>query len=75
MLLELIGLTLPAPFSVIVTLVALPPKVLLLTVIGVVPQVLPLVLLKVTVGAFAQPQFTGTISLLVHPAALLTVNV
>ena len=44
------GLTVPAPFSVIVTLVALPPKVLPLTVTGVEPQVFPMVLLKETVG-------------------------
>lgn len=44
------GLTEPEPFSVIVTLVALPPKVFPLTVTGVVPQVLPLMLLNVIVG-------------------------
>ena len=44
------GKTVPAPFSVIVTLVALPPKVFPLTVSVVIPQVLPLLLLNVTVG-------------------------
>jgi hypothetical protein len=52
--LVLIGTTLPAPFSVIVTLVALPPKVFPLMVLATVLHVLPLVLLKVTVGASAQ---------------------
>jgi hypothetical protein len=48
-----VGLIDPAPpFWVIVTFVALPPKVLPATVIGVVPHVLPLVLLSVTVGGF-----------------------
>jgi hypothetical protein len=61
LLLELVGVTLPAPFSVMVTLVALPPKVLPLTVIGEVPQVLPLALLKFRVGAFTQPQSTLTV--------------
>jgi len=44
------GLTVPAPFSVIVTLVALPPKVLPLTVTDAVPHVFPLLLFNVTVG-------------------------
>jgi hypothetical protein len=48
--LDVAGLTVPAPFSDIVTLVALPPKVFPLTVTGVVPHVLPLMLLSVTVG-------------------------
>ena len=48
--LDVVGLTVPAPFSVIVTLVALPPNVFPLTTIGVIPQVFPLLLLKVTVG-------------------------
>jgi hypothetical protein len=46
------GLTVPAPFSVIVTLVALPPKVLPVTVTGFMSHVLPLVLPRVTVGGF-----------------------
>jgi hypothetical protein len=44
------GLTVPVPFSVIVTLVALPPKVLPLTVTGDVPHVFPLLIFNVTVG-------------------------
>lgn len=36
------GFKVPVPFEVIVTLVAVPPKVLPLTVTGVVLQVLPL---------------------------------
>lgn len=48
-----VGLTEPAPFSFIVTFVALPPKLLPATVTGVVPHILPLVLLSVTVGLFA----------------------
>jgi hypothetical protein len=46
------GLTEPAPFWVIVTIVALPPKVFPDTVTGVLPHVFPLVLLRVTVGPF-----------------------
>jgi hypothetical protein len=47
-----VGLTDPAPFSVIVTFVALPPKVFPVTATGVVPHVLPVALLRVTVGPF-----------------------
>jgi hypothetical protein len=47
------GLTEPAPFSFIVTFVALPPKLLPAMVTGVVPHILPLVMLSVTVGLFA----------------------
>jgi len=46
------GLTVPEPFSVIVTFVALPPKVLPDTVTGVRPHVFPKVLLRDTVGLF-----------------------
>jgi hypothetical protein len=71
-----VGLTVPEPFSVIVTLVALPPKVLPLTVTGVVPQVLPLVLLKVRLGGFAHPHETGKLApVVVHPDEFLTVIV
>ena len=49
-----VGVTVPPPFSVIVTLVAEPPKVFPVTVYGVNPHVLPLVLLKVSVGGFVQ---------------------
>ena len=47
-----VGLTEPAPFSVIVTWVALPPKKLLDTVTAVVPHVLLLFMLSETVGGF-----------------------
>ena len=45
-----VGLTEPAPFSVIVTFVALPPKTLPLKIKGVTLQLLPEVPAKVTVG-------------------------
>ena len=70
------GLTVPAPFSVIVTFVALPPNVLPLTVTGAVPQVLPLILLNVRDGPFAHPQDTEKLlPVAMHPVALLTVMV
>ena len=66
----------PAPFSVIVTPVALPPKVLPLTVIASVLQVLPDVLLKITVGGFTQPQeISKLLPVVVHPDEFLTVMV
>jgi len=46
------GVTIPAPFTVIVTLVALPPNELPLTVTGIELHVLPLELLSETVGGF-----------------------
>ena len=70
------GFTVPAPFSVIVTLVALPPKVLPLTVTGVVPHVLPLMLLSVTVGGFTHPHDTEKLTpVVVHPDEFITVIV
>lgn len=64
----------PKPFSVIVTAVALPPKVLLLTVTGVRPQVLPLILLRVNVGVLTHPHETlKSVPRVVHPAAFLTI--
>jgi hypothetical protein len=70
------GLTDPEPFSVIVTLVAPPLKVLPLTVTGVVPHVLPLVLLKATAGGFVQPHDTEKLVPVVsHPEEFLTVIV
>jgi hypothetical protein len=67
------GLTLPAPFSVIVTLVALPPNVLPLTVTGDVPQVLPEVLLRWSVGPFTQPHsIWNDDPVVTQPAAFLT---
>jgi hypothetical protein len=45
-----VGVNTPVPFSLKVTLVALPPNVFPLIVIGVVPQVVPLVLVSESVG-------------------------
>jgi len=50
------GLTDPDPSSLIVTLVALPPKILPLIVMGAVPQVLPRLLLNNNVGGFLQSE-------------------
>jgi hypothetical protein len=70
------GLTVPPPFSVIVTLVALPPNTFPLTVIGVVPHTLPLRLLSVRVGGLTQPQFILKLfPVVVHPDPFLTVIV
>lgn len=52
------GLTTPAPFSVIRTPVAMPPKLLPDIVTGAIAHVLPRVLLKVTVGGFRHPHDT-----------------
>ena len=69
------GLTKPAPFEVIVTVVALL-NILPLTVFGVTPQVLPLVLLRESDGPLAHPQDTEKlVPVVVHPAAFLTVIV
>jgi hypothetical protein len=68
------GLTDPLPFSVIVTLVALPLKVLLLTVSAVVPQTLPLYALNVTIGGLTHPQLTEKfVPVAVQPELLRTV--
>jgi hypothetical protein len=68
------GLTEPEPFFVIVTDVALPPKVLPLTVKAFVPQVVPLMLLSDTVGEFVQPHETEKLTpSVVHPDEFLTV--
>lgn len=70
------GITVPAPLSVIVTPVALPPNVFPLTVIASVLQVLPEVLLKTTVGGFTQPQdISKLLPVVVHPDEFLTVRV
>ena len=67
------GVTEPAPFSVIVTDVALV-NVLPLTVTGPVPQVLPVMLLRVRDGPFAHPHDTEKVlPVVVHPEAFLTV--
>ena len=66
-----VGVTEPSPFSVIVTLVAVPPKVFPITVTAVIPQVLPVLLLRVTVGGLIHPHDTGKRPpVVVHPAAL-----
>ena len=70
------GLTVPVPFSVIVTLVALPPKVLPATVTAVVPQVLPEELLRVTAGGLTHPQeIEKMLPVVVHREVFLTVIV
>jgi hypothetical protein len=66
------GDTVPAPSSVTVTDVALPPKVLLLTVTGEVPQAVPLLEDKFTEGPFTHPHETVKEALsAVHPAEFL----
>ena len=68
------GVTEPPPFSVIVTLVALPPKVLPLTVTAVIPHVLPDVAASVRSGGLTHPQFTeNSVPVVVHPDELRTV--
>jgi len=70
------GVTVPPTFSVIVTLVALPPKVLPVTVTAVTPQVLPEEAPRVRSGGVTQPQLTensGPVA--VHPEVLRTVTV
>lgn len=70
------GETEPAPFSDIVTSLALPPKVFPLTVNGVVPQAVPVLLLRLKVGLLKHPQDTANGSpVVIHPSALLTVIV
>lgn len=70
------GVTVPAPSSVIETLVALPPNVLLLTVIDDVVHVVPLLLPNRTVGGLTQPQDTVKgIPVVVQPDEFLTVMV
>ncbi len=68
-----IGVTEPAPFSVIVTVVALL-NVLPFIVTGAVTQVVPLVLVKIRVGPLAQPHATvKLVPVTVHPSVFLTV--
>lgn len=67
------GVTIPAPFSVIVTLVALPPKILPLTVTGNVLQVLPLLVLRETVGVLTHPHDTRNAApAVMHPDEFFT---
>ena len=62
------GVTLPDPFSVIVTAVALPPNEFPVTVLGVIPHVLPVVLLSESVGGFVHPHDTSKLGpIVVHP--------
>ena len=70
------GLTVPAPFSVMVTLVAFPPKILPLTITGVVPQVDPPAVNRVTVGPFTHPQsMKKVLPVVVQPDEFRTVRV
>jgi hypothetical protein len=70
------GLTVPAPLSLIVTFVALPPKALLVTVTAVVPQVDPPVLFNVIIGSLTHPHDTSKLPpVVVHPEELRTVTV
>jgi hypothetical protein len=70
----LTGLTVPEPFSVIVTAVAEPPNVFPLMVTGVVPHVLPLVLLRFTNGGLTHPHVTEKlVPVVVQPDVFLTV--
>lgn len=67
------GFTEPEPFEVIVTLVAVPPKLFPVIVTAVVPQVLLLLLLKVIVGGLIHPHdITKRPPVVVHPAGFLT---
>ena len=66
----------PAPFVLIVTPVALPPKTLPITVNCVVPHVLPVVLLSVRVGPLTQPHETSKeVPVEVQPSAFRTVMI
>jgi hypothetical protein len=69
-----VGVTEPPPFSVIVTLVALPPKVFPVTVIAVTPHVLPDVADSVRRGGLTHPQLIeNSVPAVVHPDELRTV--
>lgn len=70
------GVTVPPPFSVMVTLVALPPKVFPLTVTAVTPHVLPEAAVNVNRGGLTQPQLMEkVVPVVVHPEELRTVMV
>ena len=67
------GFTVPAPLSVKVTLVAVPPKLFPVTVTAIVPHVLALLLLSVIIGGLIHPQDTEKrVPEVVHPPAFLT---
>jgi hypothetical protein len=62
------GVTIPEPFSVNITLVALPPNVFPETVTAMVPHVLPLVELRKTAGGLIHPHdTTKELPVFVHP--------
>jgi len=72
----LAGVNVPPPFSVSVTLVALPPKVFPLTVTAATPHVLPEEAAKFTSGGLTHPQLMEkVVPVAVHPEALRTVIV
>jgi hypothetical protein len=69
-----VGLTVPSPFSVIVTLVALPPNVFPVIVIGDIPHVDPFMAVNNTAGPFIQLQFTVNVfPAAIHPSEFLIV--
>lgn len=64
----------PFPFSVIVTDVAFPPKVLLFTVKGLTPQALPVRLPSVNEGPLTHPHDTvNALPVVIQPPEFLTV--
>jgi hypothetical protein len=68
------GDTVPAPFSVIVTEVALPPKLFPATTIGSNPHWLSLSELSTKTGPFTHPQLTvNIVPVVTHPSVFLTV--
>jgi hypothetical protein len=69
-LLELVIFKLPAPFSLKLTLVALPPNVLPVIVFAVDTHVLPLGELKLTLGGLAHPQ----LFIVILPVAVVCVQ-
>lgn len=73
---EVVGVIVPPPSSVIVTLVALPPKVLPLNVTAVTPQVFPAVDPSVRRGGLIHPQLTeNKVPVVAHPEEFRTVMV
>jgi hypothetical protein len=70
------GLTEPAPSSVIVALVAVPPNVFPLTVTAVVPHVVPVELVRLSVGPFTHPHtIWNEVPVVMHPTEFLTETV
>ena len=69
-----VGVTDPPPFSLIVTRVALPPKVFPVTVTAVIPHVLPEVADRFNRGGLTQPQLTEkSVPVVVQPEELRAV--